>query len=291
MMLSYLNGFKKTNKKVLSLRVKMEHSMADLPYFDLLLAGRCQGDAASKVFDRYVHWGYFENPKKTTKDRAEFIAAMDRLNSEVIKEAFLQNGQSVLDVGCGFGGTLASIQANWQDMSLTGVNIDARQLEIAKEQVPTANFVEGDACALPFKESSFDRVLAVECIFHFPSRLRFLKEAARVLKPGGSIAISDFVPWKIDNSKSWIGDAIKRQICKGYGEISGDWQEGDYQKMAQIAGLRVLVDKDITANTMPTYLVLQDLFLAGPMVWPTRLLKWASKLRLVRYRIISFTKN
>src|SRR5438034_5931485 len=44
---------------------------------------------------------------------------------------------------------------------------------------------EADACALPFPDASFDRVLAVECIFHFPSRLRFLKEAARVLKPGG----------------------------------------------------------------------------------------------------------
>ncbi len=284
-------ALKETNKKVFSSRVKTEYFVANLPYFDVLLAGRSQGDVASKVFDRYVHWGYFENPKKATKDRAEFIRAMDRLNSEVIKEASLKDGQKVLDVGCGFGGTLASIQANWQDMSLTGVNIDARQLEIAKEQVPTAKFVQGDACALPFKEAFFDRVLAVECIFHFPSRLKFLKEAARVLKPGGRIAISDFVPWKIDNSKSWIGDAIKQQICKGYGEISGDWQDGDYQKMAKMAGLRVLIDRDITVNTLPTYLVLQDLFLAGPMVWPTRLLKWASKLRLVRYRIISFVKD
>ena len=48
-------------------------------------------------------------------------------------------------------------------------------------------------------DAAFDRVLAVECIFHFPSRLQFLKEACRVLRPGGllalSVIISFFVGW------------------------------------------------------------------------------------------------
>lgn len=273
--------------------------MSDLPYFDLLLEGRSKEETASKIFDRYVHWGYWENPAKASKDKDEFIAAMDRLNTEVIVAADLKDGQAILDVGCGFGGTLASIQSTFQNVSLTGINIDSRQLEIAKEQVPTASFVEGDACALPFENDSFDRVLAVECIFHFSSRLSFLKEAARVLKPGGRIAISDFVPRTTNGSKSWIGDILKRQICKGYGEISSDWRDGNYRQMAQAAGLHVIVDRDVTANTLPTYPVLQDLFSARcssdessrRMIWPTKLLKWASNLRLVRYHIISFEKD
>lgn len=272
--------------------------MIDLPYFDLLLEGRRRGEPAAKVFERYVHWGYWENPAQATRDAAEFSAAMDRLNGEIVAAAGLEDGQAVLDAGCGFGGTLAAIGARWRGMRLTGINIDARQLAVARAQVPDASFVEGDACALPFEAGSFDRALAVECIFHFPSRLGFLKEAARVLKPGGRLALSDFIPWTTAGSGSRLGRAVEKRIAKGYGEMGGGWGDGDYEAMARAAGLRVTLDRDVTANTLPTYPVLLDLLgrrapgePASLMAGPTRLLEWASRLRLVRYRIIGFAKD
>lgn len=264
----------------------------DLPYFDLLLNARNRKESVSKIFERYVHWGYWENPEKAERSPEDFLAAMERLNSELLSVADLKNHQTVLDAGCGFGGTLAGIQTRWKEMNLVGINIDPRQLEIARQQVPGVCFIEGDACVLPFESSTFDRVLAVECIFHFPSRLQFLKEAARVLKPGGLIALSDFVPRKPTASKSWVGKLVGRQIQKGYGQLGGDWVDGDYNAMARAAGLRLIIDKDITANTLPTYPVLLDLFPSPSlMAWPTRLLKWVSYLRLVRYRILCFVKD
>ena len=266
--------------------------MIDLPYFDILLDARKREENAFKIFERYVHWGYWENPEEADRSPEDFLAAMERLNNELLLVADLKDGQSVLDAGCGFGGTLAAIQTRWKGMNLTGINIDARQLEIARKQVPGVSFIEGDACALPFESSTFDRVLAVECIFHFPSRLQFLKEAARVLKPGGLIALSDFVPRKPNGSNSRIGKVLGRQIQKGYGPLGGDWVEGDYNAMARAANLRLIVDKDITVNTLPTYPVLLDLFPSPSiMAWPTRLLKWVSYLRLMRYRILCFAKD
>lgn len=264
----------------------------DLPYFDLLLNARNRKESVSKIFEHYVHWGYWENPEKADRSQEDFLAAMERLNSELLSTADLKDNQAVLDAGCGFGGTLRGIQNRWKGMNLVGINIDARQLEIARRQVPGVSFIEGDACALPFQASSFDRVLAVECIFHFSSRLQFLKEAARVLKPGGLIVLSDFVPRKPKGSNSWIGKVIGRQIQKGYGHLGGDWVDGDYNAMAQAANLRLIIDKDITANTLPTYPLLLKLFPSpNLMTWPTRLLKWVSHLRLVRYRILCFAKD
>lgn len=67
--------------------------------------------------------------------------------------------------------------------------------------------------------------------------------------------------------------------------------------MAREAGLEVVLDRDITRQTLPTYRVILDLLrrdaMGGPngkMLWPTRLLEWVSRSGLVRYRVLGFRK-
>jgi ubiquinone/menaquinone biosynthesis C-methylase UbiE len=271
-----------------------------LPYFDLLLEGRKNADPAAQAFDQYVHWGYWENPSAAPLDGSDFQAAMLRLDKEVLSGAKIQPGMSVLDCGCGFGGTLCNLKASIPDLALTGVNYDGRQLEVAraKPEAQGITFVEANACELPFPDSTFDRVTAVECIFHFPSRLKFLQEARRVLKPGGRVALSDFVPLFTRSNGGPIGKWLEASISKGYGGLGEGWEWDGYKELAEKAGLQLEFDRDITKNTLPTYPILMNLLKRGgmgggkgKMVWPTRLLWFLSWTGLVRYRVVSFSKR
>ncbi|MEM9006568.1 MAG: methyltransferase, partial [Cyanobacteria bacterium P01_F01_bin.86] len=89
-----------------------------------------------------VHWGYWPQPNQADGSVKDFALAAERLCRRVCKAANIQEGDRVLDVGCGFGGTIASLNEHFQQLHLTGLNIDPRQIERANQQVlPLANNV------------------------------------------------------------------------------------------------------------------------------------------------------
>jgi demethylmenaquinone methyltransferase/2-methoxy-6-polyprenyl-1,4-benzoquinol methylase len=82
-----------------------------------------------------------------------------------------------LDVACGTGFMTRHLRGD-----VVGLDQSASMVEIAREQVPHADFVEGDALDLSFPDDSFDRVFAsyFYCHLEEDERLRFLAEARRV---------------------------------------------------------------------------------------------------------------
>lgn len=273
--------------------------MESLPYIDLLLKELRDGTAESLApLGRHIHLGYWQDPARADGTVEDAAAATERLSVLVCESAAAGDGQDILDVGCGIGGTIASLNERLAGVRLYGLNIDARQLGVARRTVSAragnrVQFVVGNACCLPFENHSLDVVTAVECSFHFPSRQAFLSEAKRVLKPGGLLAVSDLVT----NDHSSVLGPARRLVFPGclrsafYGRLDLSYSLDDYRRAARVAGLAPGRELDITDQTMPTYPV--ALAVMKERRWwkayaETRMLKWFNLLRGVRYVVLSF---
>ncbi|MCU0605770.1 MAG: class I SAM-dependent methyltransferase [Desulfobacterales bacterium] len=109
-------------------------------------------------------------------------------------------GSRVLDVGCGSGRHTAAAY-RLPGARVLGVDVAADDLSAARERLQLHDrlgahgggrwdLCAADACRLPFADSSFDLVICAEVLEHVRSHGRVLSEIARVLRPGGDLAVS-----------------------------------------------------------------------------------------------------
>ncbi|MFP5327385.1 MAG: class I SAM-dependent methyltransferase, partial [Acidimicrobiia bacterium] len=101
-------------------------------------------------------------------------------------------GDRLLDLGCGAG--RHAFEAMRLGAEVTAVDLDETELKNAKVLMDdiegTGSAVRGSALELPFPDASFDRVIAAEVLEHIPFDEPAIRDLARVLKPGGTIAVT-----------------------------------------------------------------------------------------------------
>ena len=102
----------------------------------------------------------------------------------------LKSTDRVLDLGCGDGFWTSRIAP--YSGQVTGLDPDEKSLNFARHFRcrPNITYVQGFAESLPFPDGSFDKIISVSCVEHFADPLQSMKEMARVLSPGGRIALS-----------------------------------------------------------------------------------------------------
>jgi SAM-dependent methyltransferase len=139
------------------------------------------------IFDM-VDWG--EGKYETTAVELEPVA------QAVVEQAVLSAGENVLDLACGTGN--AALLAAAQGATVIGVDAAPRLLEVARMRAQTfgvdLELREGDLLALPVDDASVDVVLSVFGVIFAADPARALREIARVLRPGGRVLVSAWIP-------------------------------------------------------------------------------------------------
>jgi ubiquinone/menaquinone biosynthesis C-methylase UbiE len=134
----------------------------------------------------FYNFGYWNSHATSQREASE--ALVDRLVDKIAGK-----GGRILDVACGLGATTRHLMRSYAPDMITAVNVSEAQVAEARKRAPGCAIHQMDATRLDFPEAEFDAVICVEAAFHFDTRDRFLRQALRVLKPGGSLVLSDML--------------------------------------------------------------------------------------------------
>jgi tocopherol O-methyltransferase len=195
----------------------------------------------------HIHHGYWEGDETPE-------AAQVQLITRLAERAAVPAGGRVLDVGCGFGGSSLWL-ARQLDCQVTGITISPVQVKRASKQARAAGladrtrFLIHDANQLDFPTASFDVVWIIECSEHLEDKARFISSCARVLKPGGRIALCAWLDADAGRTETarLVAEVCHGMLCPSLARAV------DYTSWMEAAGFEDIEVEDITRRVEKTW--------------------------------------
>ena len=126
---------------------------------------------------------------------------------------------NILDVGCGTGTLLGELLGKKPQVRSYGLDLSEEMLEVAREKLPKCTeLVHGEAEVLPYDNNKFEMVIMVHSFNYFINPEQAIREAYRVLKPGGTLVIADRMVSGIKKffveGNNYTQDEVKRFLQK-----------------------------------------------------------------------------
>ncbi len=201
----------------------MQASNSGSAFLDAILNGRPNTEAAWLEYFERFHADF-----PTANDLFTLLTTLDRQTSYglLASAAAKTGGDAILEIACGDGNLIDDLLAACAP-SARGCATDVCGAEIAianrrLEGDPRIAFASADARALPYDDESFDLVISHQFFNFMPDLGPVLREAARVLKPSGTLLFAVNRGWKADRNSNWVRlyiaarDALREQYPQYY---------------------------------------------------------------------------
>lgn len=139
----------------------------------------------------YIH-GFDQKEQQRLRDQARFS------EHTLFQEIDFTQVEELLEIGCGVGAQSEILLRRFPQIQLTGIDLNEKQLESAKEYLASLPYAQGrykldlmNASELEFQSKTFDAIYMSWVLEHVKEPQKVLTEARRVLRPGGQIIINE----------------------------------------------------------------------------------------------------
>ena len=200
--------------------------------------GSCCGGNAALEGTNFITSNLYDVSEKGALPEAAILASLGCGNPTALAQ--LQPGETVLDLGSGGGiDVLLSARRVGPTGKAYGLDMTDEMLALARENqqkagVENVEFLKGEIEAIPLPDNSVDVIIS-NCVINLSGdKDRVLKEAFRVLKPGGRFAVSDIV------TTGEIPEQIRKNVLVWAGCIAGALQDTDYADKLARAGFEAI---------------------------------------------------
>jgi len=209
-----------------------------------------------EIWGEHVHHGLWVTGQETPEE------AVHQLLRRVARHAALDGGETICDVGSGYGAT-ARWLAETLGARVTALTLSRRQQAYAEQQPdpsPAPRYRRGDWLDNDLPAEAFDAVLMIESLAHMARPQTALREAFRVLKPGGCLVICAWLTCEEPPAWAtrWLIDPIIEE-----GRLSGLPSAAEMQRRLDRVGFKRRAVENLSRDVRRTWSVVVKRVLGG----------------------------